>query len=1111
MMERLERAHARAGERDASFAERNLSEAHALYQTIGEPVARLGTAMREFGESPAAAGPGALIGAAGKGLEFLGQGQQQAEPWEMGLDAAGSVVGAPPGTAKAVTVAAKSATWSPIFALLRRFKAGDEIVEGARTVGRVDGPASAVAVPGQDVTEWQARKISQAMGGDDELYDWAANINLARRDSPEEIQRGLQELMEHYGDADGMALWARRRDFRGDAAAAAGQGRGRGTGTSVVPQEETLAGAEKYVSEHLGQTPKETMMMRLSGEMLPEKLAAMDTYLHVADYDVAIARARVRNIGETKFGSPGEKAEALELAQNAWLDAVTRQAAVGQALSGNVAEVGRALNILKRTATARKKAMARAGLVEEYQKGKGALMDFAKEGWDVNDLMAAMDKLDNSAERAALGRYAVEDVSRGMGWKLMDLWKAGLLSGPATHMTNMTSNSLFTAMFHAFEQPLASGVGALRRTSRQLGITKGDPHEGVLMQEAIAQVYGLFKSVPMALRVGARSARHDMEWHHKMGAGLDSLGRQRPGTAAFDPDPIQRKLAAKHSKLDIANPRVAKHGAWARATGLPFTALGAEDSVFKNLAFSARLHGIYMREAIEKGVPFTERYAYVARKVRNPEGHHIGEAAERAHMLTFTDDMGKVGRAVQRLSHSHPLMGIPLTFVKTPARLFAQGVQRTPGAGWFSPTNIADMWAGGLRRDLAVGRMGAGLAIGGYFANEMLEGKITGPWPEDKAELARWRSEGKLPFSRLVEEEGGRQVWQSYARHEPLATPLAFLATGVQWYRAGILTKEEWDKWAGLSAAALAENFMSKSVLQGPYKTSKALGDPNRHMESYVESLAGSLIPSAMNAHAKAEDHYRRDATGLWDEMIKTSMTPNGAPPVWAGRIGIGDMRQLLPYRSDLAGRKMRNGDTGDGYATRLLTGQQSEYVPHKWPGSEWGVFDAMSLSNARIGFIDPFVRIRPEHYAGGADRRLIVDAQLLPGGLEIEMNPREREYAGSRADAAATKELGMYIPQMMNFAKTRDVVPFEELVAAGVPRELLAGELARMGIVDQIGSLIEGAYHKYRRMETDKIAAHWRDNGTLRAQLDAAGKRSRVTEAGRENMRESLRRPGGQ
>ncbi len=64
---------------------------------------------------------------------------------------------------------------------------------------------------------------------------------------------------------------------------------------------------------------------------------------------------------------------------------------------------------------------------------------------------------------AKVSKFMVDANKRSFGKMILEYWINGLLSGPATHSTNIIGNAILAIQHSAIEAPLAAGIGAIRR------------------------------------------------------------------------------------------------------------------------------------------------------------------------------------------------------------------------------------------------------------------------------------------------------------------------------------------------------------------------------------------------------------------------------------------------------------------------------------------------------------------------------------------------------------------------------------------------------------------------------------------------------------------------
>ncbi len=875
--------------------------------------------------------------------------------------------------------------------------------QGPKLPGREGEPipdlgAPAVAIPGEQATMWQAAMNANAARRGGNVDQWAGNLNLDRLLPPGVERLQVMEMMQQYGGAE--AFYKARRGTRS--------------------WDETIADSEQHVYRMLGESPKDVVARRKAGTALnAEELAATEIVLQAR---MAELSAAYRGVKDGKEGA-GEF----------YIEALSRTIASAHESSGAIAEAGRALNILKAGATARKRAKAAEVLTKRFG---------GKE--QVEELAHAVSRLEDPAEVMAILKMQGDVAQRGLMWKGIDIWLAGLLSAPATHKTNIQSNALFSGLFHGVEQPLEVAIGMAKvPVQKALG---RDTTNRVYAQEALAQLYGLKQGMPRAVEAMQKAWREDSEFAPH---GI------RGGTP-FGAGEMQMKSLA------------------------PFRMLTSEDAFFKASAYYSRLYGLGMREAIHKGVPRAARYQYVEEFVQEvnapPRGAsnarknelrgYSHKAMERASELTFTNDVGKTGKALERLSNSHPLMKTVLAFVRTPINVSKQGIYRSPGVALLAPRTWSDLAAGGQRQNAALARMTAGGILAFSFYERFLSGETTGASSPEGLERELERSRGIAPFSNLTLGVADDLIMQSYARLEPLAMPVALAGTLADWHQRGLLSTDRLEDIAPLLGTALAENIVNKSYLQGPQGAMGAASEPGSKMDRHIEQLAGSTVPSAVNAIARARDLYRRDQSGV-------------VPAVMARIPGL---REKLPVMYDLAGRQMEIGDPGRQFFGRMLAEYSTPLTPDP-------ILDAMAVSGSRIQRTAQNLRLSPEDFRSESDPEMIKDALRRQRETMVEMTPAQREYVNGRGNKAAHDELLLSIPELMETSDKLRLLSLKELEAAGVPPRVIdafrAEGIAKASIMKAIRDTISESYLRHRKMAAWDVIAKWREEGRLRKELD--------------------------
>ena len=137
-------------------------------------------------------------------------------------------------------------------------------------------------------------------------------------------------------------------------------------------------------------------------------------------------------------------------------------------------------------------------------------------------------------------------------------------------------------------------------------------------------------------------------------------------------------------------------------------------------------------------------------------------ARDMAEYNTFTNQPGPITRAIELLrdptwnrlqegGEPHPLYRLALhmafPFTRTPGNLMAFGVFDRSPVGLFARKFYREVGAGGARADLALARMGLGIAVLTVMLDLYFGGLLTGPEPDDPRERDALKRSGWRPLS----------------------------------------------------------------------------------------------------------------------------------------------------------------------------------------------------------------------------------------------------------------------------------------------------------------------------------------------------------------------------
>jgi len=476
---------------------------------------------------------------------------------------------------------------------------------------------------------------------------------------------------------------------------------------------------------------------------------------------------------------------------------------------------------------------------------------------------------------AQLHDFARRVTAPGLTDMLAESWINGLLSQPITHVTNTTSN-LLTVLTSIPERAIAQGFGA---------ITPGPA--GVVAGETSALVRGYMNSVSTAWLTAAKAFHTD----------APLFGAQKMETRTQSISQHNFDLALQRAGLD---PLL---GSWTKvfdyigtAARVPGRLLMAEDEFFKAVAVggegsaqawraaaldigSTGIQGKALRDGIDA------RYNQIMADP-NMLSAYAKDAEGFASYITFTNNLGPTGQAVQEAINSHPLLKVIAPFIRTPVNIAKYAGERTPFA-LLAKSVRDDIAAGGAKRDLALAKLGAGSSIMAAFSVYSAAGVLTGFGPADKETRAIWQTDGRRPYSINVTalarlHAGGSpepvngDTWLTYSRIDPIGMLIGLAADTTDIY----LNQDDPEVADHLGARLTlvgSHVIASKTYVKGIAEWMFAAADPEHYGGKLEESLARTLVTTvpavgpATKFLQRSLDPMIRETTGVID-AIKTTI-----------------------------------------------------------------------------------------------------------------------------------------------------------------------------------------------------------------------------------------------
>lgn len=501
------------------------------------------------------------------------------------------------------------------------------------------------------------------------------------------------------------------------------------------------------------------------------------------------------------------------------LNDVANHGQVLVATSKMSSEIGRALNVHKKMMQSDPEFIQKVGmnkLLEKLSKDKKLEKEFDNiveelRSVDVTDLKAVND-------------IVMKHHKAGIMDMIYEGWMNAILSGPKTHVVNITGSLIASAIKTGLELPVASAINIL-----------SGKRSGSLLGTATAEGFGSYNGLKDGARAFARA------W--KTGE------TEGPWTKVE----VAYPKAIPSFEINIGGKMYEVGGKQIR---IPTRALQAADEFFKTVFYRGSLsRQAYELAATEKlkGAKFSER---VSELLTTPTKEMLERAHYDALYQTFNQPLGKFGQNVMRLRDAVPgrLGYFILPFARTITNLVKYAGERTP----FNFAKIAYDYNKGkipraeLAEELAKPIVGTTLGLTASFL--VHEGYLTGGGPKDTKKRNALRSTGWQPYSLKIGD-----TYVSYNRYDPLGSIIGTAADLTELALDKNTDEETAKQYAGRVAFTLSRNWLSKTYLQSISGMIDALYDPVRYGENFVNSYAGSLIPSMVATVARSTDPYYRN------------------------------------------------------------------------------------------------------------------------------------------------------------------------------------------------------------------------------------------------------------
>jgi hypothetical protein len=391
--------------------------------------------------------------------------------------------------------------------------------------------------------------------------------------------------------------------------------------------------------------------------------------------------------------------------------------------------------------------------------------------------------------------------------KVINLWKAGLLTGIKTSGLNTSSN-----LFHGVSE-----------------IVKDIP------AAAVDSVASLFTS-KRTLALTARGTKSGVK------EGLEKGWRYLK--TGFDERDVASKL--DYRKVNFGNSKVAK--ALQTYEQTVFKIMGAEDQPFYYGAKSRSLYSQAIAQA--KKLKGRTQKEFIDNFVKNPSDEALKYATNDALTAVFQNRtlLGDIARGIQKIPGGEVLV----PFGKTPSAVAMQLANYSPVG--IVKTIVQNIGKGKFDQRLFSQGIGRGLTgTAAMFIGLMAYKKdlISLDYPKNQKEQKQWELEGRKENSILIDGK-----WRGVA----VLGPLGFVLLTGGYYQRGMDNSGSHSQALTQATIGGFTSLSEQTFLQGLSQFTDAIKDPENYSSALLSRLLGSGIPTLIADVAKSTDKLERRA-----------------------------------------------------------------------------------------------------------------------------------------------------------------------------------------------------------------------------------------------------------
>ncbi len=572
--------------------------------------------------------------------------------------------------------------------------------------------------------------------------------------------------------------------------------------------------------------------------------------------------------------------------------------------------------------------------------------------------------------------------------KVVEYWKASILSGPTSLVVNFVSNSWF-------------GATRIPYTFAAAMVSEARGSDAVMYRQAVGEAYGL----TVGLVDGFKSFGRALHDHYALNKNADG-------------------------KAESATPQGAIEGKTGQVVRTSFGILHAMDEMAKTIAGYMTAYGYAARQSkgdISKMVSpdfYRKHTADVLVPVKDKDGkttHYEfkDDGSELAKLITsdglrytFQTELSTNAKRIMAAVYDSPFRWFApfvIPFVRTPMNIYGEAMRQLPLLGAASAKQ-REMWkAGGAQRDRAAAEHLVGAAGVATVVTLVASDVLTGSGPADPGEQRAWA----LTHQKYSVRIGGQ--WYSYARIEPLATVLGLTAD--LWNIKEYLSDAEYEMAGKAAALAFRSQVTDKTFMQGitnlaDLVTADEYG--GNSFAKFVGSTVGGFVPNLLSQTDRILDPEIREARTFIDRL------QNRVPYIRRGLVPVRDVfgdsidRDVSDRMFDAFGIRVQPGTddpvrqemTRLGYAPKKITAREFDAMPGPLEGKvEWSddQYDALRTQAGKMAHEALSSIIGSEGYkkAPAAYQRAIVEQVFSQARMTAQFGQLNQEQLNQAVQGA--------------------------------------------------------------------------------------------------------------